>query len=252
MIFENARDLLHAYIDGELDAASTIELEKEIGHSPALRQELARLAALQDAVRARGTRFRAPQPLTERVFASAPAPQETGGGKVSGLWRAGTIGATAVAALLLAWILGPLFFSAQRSVDRMDEAVSAHIRSLMADHLTDLASAERHLVKPWLSNRLDFAPPVRDLSSHGFHLIGGRLDYLNGKGVAAIIYQHRQHVINVFVWPAAAESSVAVKHAAERGYNTLRFGAGGMSYTLVSDINQNDLQKLAGLLSTDS
>jgi anti-sigma factor RsiW len=123
----------------------------------------------------------------------------------------------------------------------------------MADHLTDLATSDRHTVKPWLSNRLDFAPPVPDLSSEGFHLVGGRLDYLHGKPVAAVVYQLRRHIINVFISPAQdASVSSNPQERTERGYNTVRFVAGTMNYWIVSDVNAQDLRKLAELLSRDS
>jgi anti-sigma factor RsiW len=245
---DRARTLLHAYLDGELDAASTMELDGEIDRSPALRQELARLSALQNALRAGAARFQAPRGLAERAFAAVAAPQAMSSDKVPWWWRAWAIGASAVAAVLLIWALGSGVFTAHRSASSIQEVVSAHIRSLMADHLTDLASAERHSVKPWLSNRLDFAPPVQDLDSHGFHLVGGRLDYLGGKAVAAVVYRHRQHLINVFVWPAAEEASADVREANERGYNTVRFHSRGMNYWAVSDVNMQDLHKLAGLM----
>ena len=245
---DRARILLHAYLDGELDAASTIELEGEIDRSPALRQELARLSALQNALREGAARFQAPDGLAERVLAAVAAPQAMSSDKVPSWWRAWAIGASAVAAALLVWTLGSGVFNVHRSASLTEEVVSAHIRSLMADHLTDLASAERHSVKPWLSNRLDFAPPVQDLDSHGFHLVGGRLDYLGGKAVAAVVYRHRQHLINVFVWPSAEETSADVREANERGYNTARFHSKGMNYWAVSDVNMQDLHKLAELL----
>jgi anti-sigma factor RsiW len=244
---DNARTLLHAYLDGELDAASTIELEAEIDRSPGLRQELARLSSLQTALRG-ATRFSAPAGLTERALGSVSTPREKTEGNVSPWWRNAAISASAIAAVLLVWNLaGPLFHS-QRRVSSIDEVVSAHVRSLLADHLTDLASVERHAVKPWLSNRLDFAPPVRDLSDHGFQLAGGRLDYLGGEAVAAIVYQQRLHVINVFIWPSTGETSSRMHEATERGYNTVRFHSAGMNYWIVSDVNAQDLRKLAGLL----
>ena len=245
---EMAPALLDAYLDGELDAASTIELEAEIARSPALQQELARLSALQDALRSGPTRFLAPPGLVERALASMPPSREAADDKVPSWWRASAIGSSALAAALLVWILGAPSFYSQRRESSAKEVVSAHIRSLMADHLTDLASAERHTVKPWLSTRLDFAPPVRDFSPHGFQLVGGRLDYLGGESVAAIVYQQRHHIINVFVSPAAEKGSSGVREMTERGYNTVRFSSGGMNYWLVSDINTQDLRKLAELL----
>lgn len=130
----------------------------------------------------------------------------------------------------------------------LDEVVSAHVRSLMADHLTDVASAERHSIKPWLSNRLDFAPPVHDFTAEGFVLAGARLDYIRGQPAAAIVYRYRQHIINVFVQPSAVGAESSIKLRSERGYNSANFESAGMSYWAISDVNQNDLGKLAKLL----
>jgi anti-sigma factor RsiW len=254
---ERARVLLHAYLDGELDAASTVDLESEINRVPALRDELTRLRALQSRVREVGY-FEAPSGLKERVFASrsheSPEPSfsvKESSSKDRAYWRGWAIGSSAIAAALLVWTVGMTFFYPRGNSRPAEEVVSAHVRSLMADHLTDLASAERHTVKPWLSNRLDFAPPVPDLSSQGYSLLGGRLDYLHGKAAAAVVYQHRQHIINVFVSPSLDETISAKPQAErERGYNTVRFHSRGMNYWLVSDVNLVDLHKLAELLQS--
>ena len=249
---EQTRLLLHAYLDDELDPASALELEAEMNRVPALRQELARLRALQTRVREVGY-FEAPNGLKERVFGSLPPTAEENRNAVPVWWRSWAWGSSALAAALLVWALGLTFFYPQRS-SPVDDVVSAHIRSLMADHLTDLASSERHTVKPWLSNRLHFAPSVPELSSEGFYLLGGRLDYLHGKAVAALVYQRRQHVINVFIWPAhdGPALSSTPDEKTERGYNTIWFAVGGMNYSVVSDVNRQDLLKLAALLSKEN
>jgi anti-sigma factor RsiW len=246
---ETARVLLHAFVDGELDAASTIELKAQINASPALRQELACLSALQSSVQTVASRFNAPPALAQRLFTALPAAQPeriTAG--VPSWWRALAIGTSATAMALLLWNLSFTFVGRGNDSALLEEVVSAHVRSLMADHLTDLTSAERHSVKPWLSNRLDFAPPVHDFSSEGFALLGGRLDYLGGKPAAAIVYRHRQHLINVFVWPSAESSDTPVRISNYRGYNSTSFNSGGMSYWAISDLNSDDLRKLATLL----
>jgi anti-sigma factor RsiW len=248
---DTASVLLHAYLDGELDAASTIEMEARLKGSTALRQELARLTALQHTVQARATRFTAPAAITENLFAPIPASRR---GPIPAMvqqwWRALAIGTSIAAAVLLVWTLSPI--SVRRDIDsvQLTEVVSAHARSLLADHLTDLASAERHSVKPWLSNRLDFAPRVLDLSSEGFALVGGRLEYLGEKRAAAIVYQYRQHIINVFVWPSAPSDDHSIRAATHRGYNTAKFASDGLSYWAVSDLNPQDLRKLATLLQS--
>jgi len=245
---ETARVLLHALVDGELDAASAIELQAEIAASPALRQELERLSALQSSVKTHAARFNASPALADRLFATLPEPQPkpipTG---IPMWWRSLAIGATATSMALLFWSLSSILPSRNHNVPLLEEVVSAHVRSLMADHLTDLTSGERHSIKPWLSNRLDFSPPVQDLASEGFLLIGARLDYLDGKPVAAIVYRHRQHIINVFVWPSGNRDR-PIRLSTHRGFNSTDFDSGGMSYWIVSDLNADDLGKLATLL----
>jgi anti-sigma factor RsiW len=246
---ENARGLLNAYVDGELDAASTMELESQIRESPALQQEFERLSALQSLVRNRASRFDAPSHLAGRVFAALPEARPAGTLKtVPGWWRPLAISATMAALALLFWSVVPSLNRLDSDAGPREEVLAAHVRSLMADHLTDLTSAERHTVKPWLSSRLDFAPPVEDLASEGFALVGGRLDYFGGRQVAALVYRYRQHIINVFVWPSTKSREASVQTWALRGYNIARFDSRGMSFWAVSDLNPKDLQKLASLL----
>jgi anti-sigma factor RsiW len=246
---ETARVLLHAFIDGELDAASTIELKAQVDASPALRQELARLSALQTSVRTDASRFNAPPLLSHRLFAALPADQaEKIPAEIPWWWRSLAIGATGTAMALLVWNLSSTLVSRGNNSALLEEVVSAHVRSLMVDHLTDLTSAERHSVKPWFSNRLDFAPPVHDFASEGFALLGGRLDYVDRKPAAAIVYRYRQHLINVFVWPSPETEDSPIRISNHRGYNSINFESSGMSYWTVSDLNSDDLRKLASLL----
>jgi anti-sigma factor RsiW len=246
---ENARRLLNAYVDGELDAASTMELETQIRESPALQQEFERLSALQSLIRNRASRFDAPSHLAARVFAALPETKSARTVKtVPSWWRSLAMGATTAAVALLLWTIVPTFNRLNPDTGTREEVLAAHVRSLMADHLTDLTSGERHTVKPWLSSRLDFAPPVEDLAGEGFSLVGGRLDYLGGRPVAALVYRYRQHIINVFVWPSSKNRESPVQNWTLRGYNIMRFDARGMSFWAVSDLNSRDLQKLAGLL----
>ena len=250
---ENARRLLNAYVDGELDAASTMELETQIRESPALQQEFERLSDLQSLVRNRASRFDAPSHLARRVFAALPEASPTRTLKtVPSWWRSLAMGATMATVALLFWTIVPTFNRLDPDTGTREEVLAAHVRSLMADHLTDLTSDERHTVKPWLSTRLDFAPPVGDLAGEGFSLVGGRLDYLGGRPVAALVYRYRQHIINVFVWPSSKSPGVPVQNWTLRGYNVARFDARGMSFWAVSDLNSKDLQKLAGLLQRSS
>jgi len=126
-----------------------------------------------------------------------------------------------------------------------DEIVSGHIRSLAATHLYDVQSTDQHTVKPWFAGKLSFSPPVKDLAEQGFPLLGGRLDYLGRQQVAALIYRHSQHIINLFVWPAPDQPSPVAAGPVEQGYNTLHWSQAGMDFWAVSDVNQADLQSFA-------
>jgi anti-sigma factor RsiW len=124
---------------------------------------------------------------------------------------------------------------------------TSHVRSLMANHLTDVASSEQHTVKPWLYTKLDFAAPVLDLSGDGFPLIGGRLDYLDNYSVAALVYQKRKHFINLFIWPTTPKDSSAQTMVEREGYHLVHWSDDDFTYWAVSDVNINDLQSFKQL-----
>jgi anti-sigma factor RsiW len=129
-----------------------------------------------------------------------------------------------------------------------EQVVDDHVRSLMASHLTDVVSSDQHTVKPWFNGKLDLAPPVGDFADRGFALVGGRLDYLAGRPVAALVYRHNEHVINLFVLPGAGTDTIP-HHLTLRGYALLTWTKGGLGYWAVSDINPPELDDLAGLVS---
>lgn len=126
------------------------------------------------------------------------------------------------------------------------ELTGSHVRALMANHLTDIASSDQHTVKPWFQGKLDYSPPVQDLGMQGFPLVGGRLDYLSGRAVAALVYRRHDHLINVFVWPDSGDGQTTL--GAHQGYNVLHWRGGGMQYWAVSDVNAAELQTLGRLL----
>ena len=223
-----AAPLVELELDGELDARSTAELEQHVAACAACGRRRADLLALRAAVREGVPRFELPARLERRIFAAVrPRPR----------WPLAAAGALAAAVAVGA-------FGVSRSSGALaDEVTSAHVRSLQADHLTDVVSSDQHTVKPWFQGKLDFGVPVRDFADRGFPLVGGRLEYLHGQPAAAVVYRHGAHAINLFVWPEAGEQ--APRLTQHRGYNEIRWKQGGLSLWLVSDVAAPDLQTLA-------
>ena len=146
---------------------------------------------------------------------------------------------------LLGWHLAQTSFDSHR-LER--DVVAAHVRSLLQDGTVQIASSQSHTVKPWFNGRIEFAPPVKDLTAEGFPLIGGRLDFIDNRRIAALVYKRRLHVINVFLWPADAEGRTPPSASMLQGYNTVTWTVGGMTYWAVSDLNAKELAELQGLL----
>ncbi len=230
------RERLHAYADGELPPREATECRDHVATCPGCAAALAEIAASRRLLAAEGLRWTAPAGLQRRVAAAiAEEAASSRRGKRYGLGRLlDRLGrwsllpaAAALAASLLIQVIpqGPGDSLAQ-------EVVAGHIRSLLADHLTDVATSDQHTVKPWFSGRVDFAPPVVDLADRQFPLVGGRADYLDGRVVAALVYRHGGHVINLFVWPAPP----APDHARTvDGYSLFAWSRAGLSFWAVSD-----------------
>ena len=240
------RLLLHAHADGELDVANSLELDRHLKTCAACAGENKSVRSLSAALRQSPLRYDAPDSLRREVRRMTRASgTETRPRLFQSLWlwKSLAFGASAVA--FLAIVLRP----AISVPDQMsNEAVASHVRSLMAEHLTDVASSDRHTVKPWFNGKLDFAPEVKDFAMEGFPLVGGRLDYLHGRPVAALVYRRNKHFINVFVWPAAHADSGELGGENRRGYSVINREAVGLHYCLVSDLNEKELAGLANLL----
>ena len=193
---------------------------------------------------AESLRYHAPASLEKKVRAALVRQdrEERNTGWFRFQWP--SLAAAAVAALALVALIW--FRPASNTLER--EVVDSHIRSLMGSHLMDVPSTDQHTVKPWFAGKLDFSPPVQDFSAEGFPLIGGRLEYLEGHPVAAVIYRRNQHIINVFVWPVAA-SDRGFRDTTRQGYHVIETIHGGMQYCLVSDLNQLELKQLADHLT---
>jgi anti-sigma factor RsiW len=227
--------LIDAYVDGELDPMRSVDVETHLPACPGCMAAVERREALQAAF-AQAPYFKAPDALRRRVMPPAPVPL------IRRLPRWLPVAASVAALGLVVWRIGP----ASPRVD--GEVVAAHVRSLQANHLMDVISTDRHTVKPWFAGKLDFAPVVEDFSAQGFALEGGRLDYVDGRPVAALVYKRRQHTINVFTWPDTARDS-APRFESLQGYNVAHWAHSGMDWWAVSDLGGEELKLLCDRLN---
>ncbi|MFZ0818876.1 MAG: anti-sigma factor [Candidatus Acidiferrales bacterium] len=249
MTCEDSARLLPAYSDAELDLVHTLEVEDHLGACPACAATVKGDRDLRAALNHSSLRYSAPANLAQRVRADIrKAMPEVSRERAGGWqWR----WAAATAALALCAVLAWKFIPSQRTpapTALADEAIAEHIRSLMPGHLSDIESTDQHNVKPWFDGRLDFSPPVENFAAQGFPLLGGRLDYLDHRPAAALVYGRRKHIINVFVISAPGESERAETRAASQGYNAFSWTRGGMNFWAVSDLNTAELGEFTRLL----
>jgi anti-sigma factor RsiW len=250
MTCEEAEILLHALIDGELDAGHAREVEAHVAGCPRCAAELAALREMSKAVADAGLRYTAPPELRRRIEASLPqiAPDETASSRIAQFPtspnRRSLLRGFAMGSAVSAIAATGLFAIVLRHDDEqrlLSEIVSAHLRSLQAGHLTDVISTDQHTVKPWFNGRLDVSPPVIDLTAQGFTLIGGRLDYVDARTIGAVVYRRRQHIINLFVAQTADAEHQTARMEAMQGFNVRRWSEQGMKFWAVSDIAPDEL-----------
>jgi anti-sigma factor RsiW len=250
---EEARPLVQAYVDSELDVAKSLEVEAHRSGCIACAREEASLRALHTALSNSALYHEAPPLLERRVRAAFRDARRAEGGRRLALRYYGWVGAAAAAVLVFAIIVkGVLPPGVPASELTAREVVDDHLRSLTENHLTDVLSSNQHTVKPWFDGRLTFAPPVEDLSPEGFPLIGGRLDYLNGHPVAAVVYRRRQHIINLFIGPAELATDTLPQSQVSGGYNIIHWTKSGMSYWAVSSVSADELGRFAQLVRVDT
>jgi anti-sigma factor RsiW len=241
--------LLHALVDSELDAGHTRDVEGHVASCERCAAQLRAYRGIHEALSAPGTRYRAPESLRQRIEGALsttierqPRAVAPGRRRLLKGFAMGSAMSTALAACLVLFVV-----HTQEDQRIVGDVVSAHLRSLQGDHLIDVQSTDQHTVKPWFNGRLDVAPPVIDLTSKGFTLIGGRLDYIDGRPVAAIVYKRRLHVINLFVSQSAGAESGATMEKLQ-GFTVWSWAWSDLNFRAVSDINPVELQEFGDKL----
>lgn len=257
MACENNERLLQGYFDGELDLVRALEFEEHMKTCPDCAQRLREQQAMRDAMRAANLYERAPESLRTRIRAAipvevaalpAPIPMPP---RVRMARRPVLEWLAVAAAVLIAVFLGAKVLpniGGQKQNLVAEEIVASHIRSMQPGHLLDVESTDQHTVKPWFDGKLDFAPPVVDLKDEGFPLVGGRLDYIDRREVAALVYQRKKHFINVFVWPEESKAEKPPETQTIQGYNLVFWTHNGMNFCAASDLNLTELRQFAELL----
>ena len=240
---QNARSLLDGYLDGELDPLRNLEIEDHLHGCTLCSQSYNDRQVIRAGLKTDSFYFKAPADLQKRIQRSvrqaAKAEAPTPWLSWSWLRVAAPMAATALVVLMLV----PFFAGPASDELLTQDVVASHIRSLMVNHLADVPSTDEHTVKPWFNGKLDFSPPVDDLAKQGFPLIGGRLDYLNNRPVAALVYQRDKHVINLFVWPDAnAKTAAPAQVSSKQGYNVWHWAHAGMTFWAISDLGAADVK----------
>ena len=237
---QQAKPLIDPYADGELEASAILELEKHLQSCSACALALLNLQSLKKTLKQDTLYFTAPAELRQRIKSELPAPAKTVPQRRAWNWNWLTTAMSGAFAVCLALLL-MVRPSSQQPLTQ--EIVSSHIRSLMASHVLDVVSTDQHTVKPWFNGKLDFSPPVKDLASQEFPLIGGRLDYVDGRNVAALVFQRHKHIINLFIWPAKEKVSKPASVTPIQGYNLIHWSEAEMAYWAVSDLNEKELME---------
>lgn len=240
-------ELLPAYVDQELDLSKSLTVGRHLDSCADCQRAYEEQRAISARLRKDAVHFDAPAHLVRRINTALPL----GRLRFIAFKRWGfswfNVGAGLTALAAVAWSLG-LYLSLPPAGERLTEdVVSSHVRSLQANHLLDMASSDQHTVKPWFNGKLNFSPPVVDLAPQGFVLEGGRLDYIKSRPVAALVYRHNRHPINLYIWPSA-DKDAPLRLQNRQGYQLVRWARGGMDYWAISDLAANELENFAKAL----
>jgi anti-sigma factor RsiW len=241
--------LSHGYVDGELDLMKSLEIEQHLQECPECARAHASLQAIRAAIKDSDLYSRTPPGLAKRVRSSVRRASHED--RTSRLRPGPLLAVAASLALITAagWGLARVRLARPDDAFLTQELVASHVRSQMhPSHRFDVESSDAHTVKPWFEGKLDFSPPVKDLASRGFPLVGGRLDYLHNRAVAALVYQRRKHSINLFIWPSSPGDEDAPPKATRQGFHMIRWTSPAMTFWAVSDLNEVELQEFVRLI----
>jgi anti-sigma factor RsiW len=243
-----SRDLIQAYLDEELDPGVSASVEEHLSGCQDCSEVFARFREQRAEIRSAAPYYTAPAQLERSIrdLLRQAAAKETKPTPSSLPWRWIAIAASILLAISVSWNLRPSSKGIAGNDSIAQNIIADHVRSLIGTHLLDVPSTDQHTVKPWFNGKLDFSPDVKDFAAQGFPLIGGRLDYLMDRRVAALVYGRRQHVINVFTWPAGP-APTSPGQFSRNGYNVIHWSHGSMTFWAVSDVSLPELAQFKDL-----
>jgi anti-sigma factor RsiW len=248
---EVSRALLHGYLDGELDPVRAEEFEQHLQSCSPCIVILEEQESLRASLQAAKLYERAPAALTMKIKGEIAKKETAAEWSWLPIWRWIAVSVAIILSVAITYV-GVEQYSANRvgveQAAALNAVIDAHLRSLQPGHLTDVASTDQHTVKPWFDGKLNYVPPVRDFAESGFPLVGGRLDVLNGRSVAVLVYGRRKHFVNVFVWPESEKGPEIPAVGTRSGYQWVYSQARGMEFCVVSDVSAADLHSLSELL----
>ena len=242
-----AQTYIECYVDEQLDPVTSARFEEHLHQCAGCQRSLDRLSSLRSLIKEAVPYHTAPERLSKEVRDRIDRERGVSRGIAGFAWLqwlrpVGLVAATAA----VTWLIALQLQSPPRTERLAGEIITSHARSTLTGHLTDVVSSERHTVKPWLSSKLDFSPPVVDLSAAGFPLVGGRLDYLDSRPVSVLVYRRRQHVIDLYVWPESGAARAAPSQVvSKQGYQVLHWTGGGMTFWAISDLNAGEMKTFA-------
>lgn len=243
-----SKKLMSAYVDKELDDREAALCADHIQNCHACTEEYEKLTKLHTTLKLNAANYKAPSHLRYRIQADLDSQKRPKQVRRHFSWNWTNFGLASACSLALAFSMY-LYLAMPSDSERLgQEIVTSHYRSLLVNHLSDVVSSDQHTVKPWFTGKLDYSPPVVDFADQGFSLVGGRLDYMNHRTVAALVYRHKQHVINLFVWPDQLHKEMSVKTMSIQGFHILQWTHRGMAYSAISDMDIQGLNDFHRLL----
>lgn len=244
MTCTTVRPLIEAHFDGELDPGQQVRVREHLEGCADCSAAYGELERLRDDIRSQPLYYHAPESLRRRVAVSLREADKARPGQRVWPWRWIAVAASIVLTVSLG--VNVALIGTHRTENQLmaQEVLSGHVRAMLSSHLVDVVSSDRHTVKPWFGDKLDFSPDVKDLADQGFPLSGGRVDYLDGRPVAALVFRRAQHVITLFTWPSGLSRTDEVS---QRGFHVVAWTKDGMAYWAVSDLNVSELKRFASL-----